>query len=182
VETKSDQQKNISINQNNESFRFVMVDNQTCELDYNYEETFRQTLEGYWKENLTWLTNNTDSCWYGVNYINRQIELSFDPNGAYKWNETNLDSTLNLNEYGEYFLTNINDTTILALAPYPSGVTEFKIGDKMNARRFDIHWKNDSIMILIPIIVGEEIDYNTIQLHELKKRNANRVDGSARTN
>jgi len=147
-----------------------MKDKETCNLYYNYRKTFRNSLEGKWVEILTWVTNENDTCWYGVDYFNRSTEIIFDSNGEYKWNETSTDSALNHFEVGEYFITNKNDSSELFLAPYLQDNKKFKIGDNMLVKVFLLSWKNDSNLLLSPTIPMENEEYTDIQLLELKRQ------------
>jgi hypothetical protein len=146
----------------------VMRDKETCQLIYNHKTSYQASFKGIWSEGLTWVRNNRDTCWYGVENIERNTTIKFHSFNKYERVEIYKDSSLNKIENGEFYVRDINDTITIAFAAFTDGLTEFQDGDIMNATVSTISWKNDSTILVFPNRKGwHENDYIGYEVIEL---------------
>jgi hypothetical protein len=123
-------------------------------LEHNIENplsenriTYRNSLKGTWVQSNLLAKNTDDTLWHQIKFANHFLEFKFNEDGSYS--ESKIYKELEPSIiYGEFFLDNFTDSTVLMKAPFPKGQQKFEIGDTMQGIGYLLTWKNDSTILM----------------------------------
>lgn len=153
------------------SLRYVMLNKEQCDLIGDSRETSVQDLTGIWVDSLLWKNRRPDTCWYGVRCLDRRIRLELKSSKVFIWAEKFTDGTHDRSDKGEFFLSSDSSTTTLMIARNNSVDTLFAQGDIMKGKEFQLYWKGNDRLLLVPSRSGvADDDYEVYEMVRLSER------------
>lgn len=150
------------------SLRYVMLNNEQCDLIGDRRETSVEDITGIWVDSLLWKNRRPDTCWYGVKCLDRRIRFELSKSNGFIWTEKYTDAIHDRTDIGEFFLSNDNPGTTLMIARNNSVDTLFTQGDTMKGKEFQLYWTADEGLLLVPPRsgVGDD-DYEVYEMARL---------------
>lgn len=140
----------------------VMINKTQCELYGEYKDLKVEDIFGVWQDSLFWKMQPDDSCYYGVNELDVNVELEIKPTKTFRQSFIYSKPKYDRVREGEYFLSFDSGVTTLILADNPKGEVLFEQGDTMkNSVVYKLRWIDNNTMIL-----DSKVEKNKYKLRE----------------
>ncbi len=151
-----------------------MLNKEQCDLKGDSRETTVEEITGVWVDSLLWKNRKPDTCWYGVRSLDRHIRFELKSSKVFIWAEKYADGTHDRTDKGEFFLSNDGSMTTLMIARNNSIDTLFAHGDTMQGKEFQLYWRDNSRLLLVPPKTGvEDDDY---EVYEMVRQRFNPIE------
>lgn len=142
-----------------------MRNKEQCDLKGDSRETSVEDVTGIWVDSLLWKNRRPDTCWYGVESLDRHIRLELKSSKVFVWTEKYADAVHDRTDKGEFFLSNDSVGTALMLARNNSIDTLFAQGDTFMGKELRLYWVDGDRLLLVPSRVGlADDDYEIYEM------------------
>jgi len=106
----------------------------------------KDSIIGVWTDSI--MLVREDGKWHGMKPIDKKINLSLFKSSKYEWKEKHSYSKLDTVSYGQYWISNYNDSSFLQLRFNHVGDTLFNHGDTIFSNNYLIdYFNNDKLWI-----------------------------------
>jgi hypothetical protein len=146
----------------------VMINNSRCTLEGRNKMTTPQELIGYWEDTLSWVTNNDDSCWYGVNYLNRDVHLEIKPNDVYVLRYEYSNGPAPFVYQGRFELVSDTIDSEIKFSVNENFETEDALEKWIEIAEFQIRWSSTLGLMLIPPLQDNMDEYEILEFNKTK--------------